>query len=476
MLQAGFLWGGALAAHQVEGAYREGGKGLSVADVMTAGANSVPRRITDGVVKGERYPNHDGIDFYHTFRDDVELFAEMGFKCLRTSIAWARIFPEGDEDKPNEEGLAFYDELFDCLVAHGIEPVVTLSHFEMPLALVEKYGGWESRALIDLFVRFARICFERYHDRVRYWMTFNEINNQYNTDNDIYGWTNSGVRFSRCADPRRAMFQASHYQFVASARAVALAHQIDPRLKVGCMVAADVIYPFSCHPDDVLLAADAMHSTYYFTDVMCRGAYPHYAPRMWEGLSEPLDITEGDRQDLATGTVDYIGFSYYMSNVVNHVAATDISESTAYSDPHMVDNPNLVANAWGWQIDPKGLRYILKAFDERYCLPQFIVENGIGIVEALNEHDTVDDQERIDFLRTHIEQLKAAVEIDGVDLIGYTVWGCIDPVSFTTGEYAKRYGFVYVDRNDDGTGTGRRFRKRSFNWYRHVIETNGEEL
>ena len=476
MLQAGFLWGGALAAHQVEGAYREGGKGLSVADVMTAGANSVPRRITDGVVKGERYPNHDGIDFYHTFRDDVELFAEMGFKCLRTSIAWARIFPEGDEDKPNEEGLAFYDELFDCLVAHGIEPVVTLSHFEMPLALVEKYGGWESRALIDLFVRFARICFERYHDRVRYWMTFNEINNQYNTDNDIYGWTNSGVRFSRCADPRRAMFQASHYQFVASARAVALAHQIDPRLKVGCMVAADVIYPFRCHPDDVLLAADAMHSTYYFTDVMCRGAYPHYAPRMWEGLSEPLDITEGDRQDLATGTVDYIGFSYYMSNVVNHVAATDISESTAYSDPHMVDNPNLVANAWGWQIDPKGLRYILKAFDERYCLPQFIVENGIGIVEALNEHDTVDDQERIDFLRAHIEQLKAAVEIDGVDLIGYTVWGCIDPVSFTTGEYAKRYGFVYVDRNDDGTGTGRRFRKRSFNWYRHVIETNGEEL
>lgn len=476
MLRQNFLWGGALAAHQVEGAYREGGKGLSVADVMTAGANGVPRRITAGVAPGERYPNHEGIDFYHTFREDVELFAEMGFKCLRTSIAWSRIFPTGDEAEPNEEGLAFYDQLFDCLLAHGIEPVVTLSHFEMPLALVEKYGGWTNRILIDLFARFARVCFERYHDRVRYWMTFNEINNQYNTDNDIYGWTNSGVRYSQQTDPRHAMFQAAHYQFVASARAVAAAHQIDPRLKVGCMVAADVIYPFSCHPDDVLLAADAMHSTYYFTDVMCRGAYPHYARRMWEGLSTPLDITDADRAALAAGTVDYIGFSYYMSNVVDHAATTDISESTAYSDPHMVDNPHLAANAWGWQIDPRGLRYILKAFDERYGLPQFIVENGIGIVETLNECDTVDDQERIDFLRAHIEQFEAAVEKDGVDLIGYTVWGCIDPVSFTTGEYAKRYGFIYVDKNDDGTGTGQRFRKKSFGWYRHVIETNGEEL
>lgn len=476
MLRDDFLWGGAVAAHQVEGAYREGGKGLSVADVMTAGAHGVPRRITNGIVEGESYPNHDGIDFYHTFEHDIELFAEMGFKCLRTSIAWSRIFPHGDEEVPNEEGLAFYDRLFACMHAHGIEPVVTLSHFEMPLGLVETYGGWENRALIDLFVRFARACFERYHDQVRWWMTFNEINNQFSTTNDMYGWVNSGVRFSTFADPERAMYQAAHYQFVASARAVALAHEIDPRMKVGCMVAADVVYPKTCHPDDVLLAADAMHSTYFFTDVHARGAYPAYARSTFSRFAEPLDITQDDLDDIAAGTVDYIGFSYYMSNVVDHTSTADISESSAYSDAHMVPNPYLEANAWDWQIDPKGLRYILKCFDERYGLPQFIVENGIGIIEQLNGNQTVEDDERIAFLRAHIAEMKRAVEEDGVDLIGYTVWGCIDLVSFTTGELRKRYGFIYVDKNDDGTGTGKRFRKKSFDWYRRVIESNGEDL
>ena len=476
MLRDDFLWGGAVAAHQVEGAYREGGKGLSVADVMTAGAHGVARRITEGVVEGERYPNHEGIDFYHTYERDIELFAEMGFKCLRTSINWARIFPQGDESEPNEAGLAFYDRLFDCMISHGIEPVVTLSHFEMPLHLATAYGGWSNRALIELFVRFARVCFRRYAGRVRYWMTFNEINNQHNYMADIYAWTNSGTKFTREADPHRAMLQAAHYQFVASALAVAAAHEIDPALKVGCMVAADVVYPFSCHPDDVLLAADAMHSTYYFTDVMVRGAYPGYARRMLNQLSEPLDITDADRAALAAGTVDYIGFSYYMSNAVDHTATADVSESVSHSDPHMVDNPYLTANAWDWQIDPKGLRYILKMFDERYGLPQFIVENGIGIIETLDENDTVEDDERIAFLRDHIEQMEAAVDEDGVDLIGYTVWGCIDCVSFTTGELRKRYGFIYVDKKDDGTGTGKRFRKKSFGWYQRVIATNGAAL
>ena len=476
MLRRDFLWGGAVAAHQVEGAYREGGKGSSVADVMTAGAHGVPRRITDGVLDGESYPNHDAIDFYHTYERDIELFAEMGFKCLRTSISWSRIFPNGDEAEPNEAGLAFYDRLFDCMIAHGIEPVVTLSHFEMPLHLATAYGGWSNRALIELFVRFARTCFSRYAGRIRYWMTFNEINNQYNYMSDIFAWTNSGTIFSREADPHRSMLQAVHYQFVASALAVAVAHEIDPAMQVGCMVAADVVYPFSCHPDDVLLAADAMHSTYYFTDVMARGSYPGYARRMLERLSEPLDITDGDGAALAAGTVDYIGFSYYMSNAVDHTARADVADSVSRSNPHMTDNPYLETNAWDWQIDPKGMRYILKMFDERYGLPQFIVENGIGIIETLNEQQTVDDDERIAFLRDHIEQMEAAVDEDGVDLIGYTVWGCIDCISFTTGELRKRYGFIYVDKNDDGTGSGKRFRKKSFGWYQRVIASNGADL
>ena len=476
MLREDFLWGGAVSAHQLEGAFREDGKGLSVSDVLTAGAHGVPRRITDGVVAGESYPNHEGIDFYHTYEQDIALFDEMGFKCLRTSISWSRIFPQGDETEPNEAGLAFYDRLIDCMIDHGIEPIITLSHFEMPLHLASDLGGWLNRDMIEFFTRFARVCFERFHDRVTYWMTFNEINNQHNYLNDIYGWTNSGVCFTRQNDPHRAMLQAVHYQFVASAIAVNMAHEVDSRLRVGCMVAADVVYPFSCHPQDACMAMDAMHSTFYFTDVMARGTYPNYAKSMLSQLSEPLDITDADRKALRAGTVDYIGFSYYMSNVVDHDAHVDVSDSVSYSDEHMVSNPHLKANEWDWQIDPVGLRYTLKAFDERYGLPQFIVENGIGIIETLDSNETVEDDARIEFLRDHIEQMKLAVEEDGVDLIGYTVWGCIDLVSFTTGEMRKRYGFVYVDKNDDGTGTGRRFKKKSFGWYQGVIASNGENL
>ena len=471
-----FLWGGAVAAHQLEGGYREGGKGLSVADVMTAGAHGVPRRITDGVIEGERYPNHDGIDFYHTYRDDIKLFAEMGFKCFRTSIAWSRIFPEGDEQEPNEAGLAFYDDMFDALLEAGIEPVITLSHFEMPLGLVKRYGGWQSRELIDLFVRFAETCFRRYRDKVTYWMTFNEINNQANTANDLFAWVNSGMRPSTLGDPELAMYQAAHYEFVASARAVALGHAINPNFKIGCMVAAGPVYPATPKPADVLLANDAMHGTLFFSDVMARGSYPNYAKSMFARKGWDLDITSDDLEALSAGCVDYVGFSYYMSHTVDSAAAADVSTSVENSDAHMVPNPFLKATEWNWTIDPEGLRYMLKVFDERYGKPQFVVENGIGIIETLDGGGTVADDARIDYLGSHIAQMRRAVEEDGVQLMGYTPWGCIDLVSFTTGELRKRYGFIYVDRNDDGSGTGRRFRKKSFYWYKHVIETNGEEL
>lgn len=476
MLNDGFLWGGAVAAHQLEGAYAEDGRGLSICDVLTAGAHGVPRRITDGVVEGERYPNHEGIDFYHTFRADIDLFAEMGFKCFRTSISWSRIFPQGDEKKPNEAGLAFYDELFDCLLEHGIEPVVTLSHFEMPLGLVKKYGGWLNRELIDLFVRYATVCFERYHGKVKYWMTFNEINNQDSVGNALFGWVNSGVVFSEFDDPKRAMHQAAHYEFVAAAKAVAAGHAIDPNLKIGCMVAMIPVYPLEGLPADALIANDTMHHTFLFSDVMMRGCYPSYAKRLFEREGWDLDITQDDLVALAAGCSDYVGISYYMSNTVSSKVVADDAAAVNSFSPHTVKSPYLKATEWDWTIDPEGLRYALKLLDERYQKPIFIVENGIGIIEQLNEQGTVEDDARIAYLREHIRQMKAAVEEDGVEVMGYTVWGCIDVVSFTTGEYRKRYGMIYVDINDDGTGTGRRLRKKSFDWYKHVIETNGEDL
>lgn len=475
MLRKDFLWGGALAAHQVEGAWLEGGKGISCADVMTLGSRDVARRITDGIVFGETYPNHEAIDFYHTYEEDLALLEQGGLKALRISIAWSRLYPTGYEDEPNPEGLVFYDRLLASIRAHGMEPVVTLSHFEIPLEVARR-GGMLNREAIGLFVKFARTCFERWGSTVRWWLTWNEINNQFNTANDLYSWTNSAVRFSEQEDPERALYQASHYEFVAGALAVAAAHEIDPGLRVGCCVGAEVIYPATCKPADALLAMDAMHSTLFFTDVQCRGAYPSYARALFERRGWELDITAEDLAALKAGRCDYVGLTYYLSNVVSAGAVTDVSESSCCSSAHSVENPYLDATEWGWQIDPVGLRWALKLLDERYGLPQFIVENGIGLVEEPTADGTLADDERIAYLRAHIEQMELAVEEDGVDLIGFLVWGVIDPVSFSTGELRKRYGLVYVDKHDDGSGTAGRTAKKSLGWYRHVIETNGAEL
>lgn len=470
-----FLWGGAVAAHQLEGAWDENGRGPSVSDVLTAGAHGVPRRITDGVIEGERYPNHTGIDFYHTYKEDIALFAELGFKCFRTSISWSRIFPKGDEAEPNEAGLQFYDDLFDELLKYGIEPVITLSHFEMPYYLAKKYGGWTDRRLIDFFVRYSLTVMERYKDKVKYWMTFNEINNQTNTDTDIFGWTNSGIRFSEYDDPKKALYQAAHHELVAAALVVKKGHEINPDFKIGCMCAFVPFYPYSCCPDDIIIAQESMHERFYFSDVHCRGHYPAYAKKQWEREKNAPVMEPGDEQILAGGKADYLGFSYYMSNVVKadiNKVNTDVNGGNAHSVP----NPYVKATEWGWQIDPIGLRYSLSALYERYELPLFIVENGFGAIDHLNEDHTCDDSYRIEYLKAHIQEMKKAVDIDGVDLMGYTPWGCIDVVSFTTGELRKRYGFIYVDLNDDGTGTGSRYKKKSFDWYKQVIATNGEKL
>ncbi len=476
-LPAGFLWGGALAAHQFEGGWDAGGKGPSVVDVLTAGAHGVPRRITAAVEPGEFYPNHEGIDFYHRFREDIALFAELGLTCLRTSIGWSRIFPNGDEAEPNEEGLAFYDAVFDELLAHGIQPVITLSHFELPLHLARQYGGFRSRELVEFFARFARVCFERYHAKVRWWMTFNEINNQMNTDNPLFLWTNSGVQLAANENPREVLFQVAHNELLASARAVAIGHEIDPGLQIGCMVSHVPVYPFSCHPDDVMAAQVAMRERFLFPDVHVRGHYPSYALKEIERGGYDIGLQDGDAEILAVGVVDFIGFSYYMSTVVKvGPAENSTSDDVAGGPGNSVPNPHVKASDWGWQIDPTGLRYVLNVLAERYEKPLFIVENGFGAIDEISPDGRIHDQARIDYLRAHIESLITAVEVDGVDLIGYTPWGIIDCVSFTTGELKKRYGMIHVDRDNNGNGTLARMKKQSFDWYTHVIATNGREL
>lgn len=474
-LRDDFLWGGAVAAHQLEGAWQEDGKGVSVADIMTAGANGVERQITEGVKPGLNYPNHEAIDFYHRYPGDIKLFAEMGFKCFRTSIAWTRIFPNGDETEPNEAGLKFYDDLFDECKKYNIEPVITLSHFEMPYHLVEEYGGWRSRKLIDFFMNFAEVVFKRYKNKVKYWMTFNEINNQTDYNNSFAIMTNSGLFKREGENMEKTMYQASHYELVASAKAVKLGHQINPDFEIGAMIAMVPLYPATSKPADVMKAERAMQSRYWFADVHANGRYPGWLEQYFANQNWDLDITEEDLEELKTGTVDYIGFSYYMSKSVQ--AHEDEPVNYHYDEEHdSVPNKYVKASEWGWQIDPEGLRYAMNWMADRYNMPQFIVENGFGAIDKKEADGSVHDQYRIDYLKAHIEQMKLAVTEDGVDLMGYTPWGCIDLVSAGTGQMSKRYGFIYVDKDDEGKGSLDRSKKDSFEWYRQVIESNGEKL
>ena len=471
-LPENFLWGGAVAAHQVEGAWNEDGKGISIVDVLTGGAHGVDRVITNGIQPDCYYPNHEAVDFYHQYKDDIKLFAEMGFKCFRTSIAWTRIFPSGDDIEPNEAGLQFYDDLFDELLKYNIEPVVTLSHFEMPWNLVKKYGGWQNRKVIDFFVKYALTVMERYKSKVKYWMTFNEINNQKNFKYPLFGYTCSGVIFTENEKPEECMYQVVHHELVASALVVKHGHMINPDFKIGCMIACVPLYPYSCNPEDMMYSVEAMHDRYLFGDV--RGEYPSYIYREWERKGFHIHMENEDEAILKEGTVDYVGFSYYMTNAVKAGPTDEGNGLDGF--PGSVSNPYVKKSDWGWQIDPIGLRYSLNILYERYQKPLFIVENGFGAIDEITPEGTIEDDYRIAYLRAHIEEMKKAVILDGVNLLGYTPWGCIDCISFTTGEMKKRYGFIYVDRDNEGNGSMKRIRKKSFDWYRKVILSNGEEL
>lgn len=458
-----FLWGGAVAAHQLEGGWNLDGRGPSVSDVMTGGSASQPRKITDGVLPGEYYPNHEGIDFYHRYPEDIKLFQELGFRVFRTSISWSRIFPRGDEAEPNEAGLRFYDDLFDALLAAGIQPVVTLCHFELPYALAKEYGGFRNRKVVSFFLRFAESCFRRYKGKVRYWLLFNEINNQMNLENPIFALTNSGILWQNGEDREKTLYQALHHEFVAGALAVEALRKIDPQAKVGCMVAWWPTYPATCAPQDQISAVKVMDHKYFFTDVYIRGHYPDYLKLEWARKGIAPRMEPGDAALLKKNTVDFISLSYYSTSITG-------------TDGERNDNPYLKKSDWGWQIDPTGLRYSLSTLYERYEKPIFVVENGFGAYDKLDETGSIQDDYRIDFLRQHIEAMRQAVTQDGVQVMGYTIWGCIDVVSFGTGEMEKRYGLIYVDRDNKGRGSLERRKKKSFGWYQKVIASNGEDL
>ncbi len=470
-----FLWGGAVAAHQLEGGWNVGGKGPSIADVMTAGGNGIPRRITDGVLEGENYPNHEAIDFYHHFKEDIALFAEMGFKSFRTSIAWSRIYPNGDDETPNEEGLKFYDEMFDECKKYGIEPIITLQHFEMPYHLAKKYNGFMDKRCIGFFERFAVTCFERYKDKVKYWMTFNEINNQ-GANPCAHHLIQEGGVLTTDDNPNNEwmMYQSAINELIASAAAVKAGHEINPDFMIGCMIAYNPLYAASCKPEDYIEMTEANHKRYWFMDVHAKGFVPNYMYKYWERNGYKIDLNDEEKKILKEGRVDYIGFSYYMSFAV--AARPDNPHYNFSEKEDIVKNPYLKVTDWGWPIDPVGLRYALCLMEEKYNLPLMIVENGMGAYDKFEEDGMIHDDYRIEYLKNHIAAMKDAVEEDGVNLLGYQMWAPIDIVSASTGEMDKRYGFIYVNKNNAGEGDLARGKKKSFFWYKHVIETNGEEL
>lgn len=468
-----FLWGGATAANQCEGGYDEGGRGLANVDVVPIGEDRFP------VITGKKkmfefdenhfYPAKIAIDMYHHYKEDIALFAEMGFKTYRMSIAWSRIFPMGDEKEPNESGLKFYEDVFKECQKYGIKPLVTITHFDCPMHLIKEYGAWRSRELVGFYENLCRVIFNRYKGLVKYWLTFNEINMILHAP-----FMGAGLYFEEGENEEQIKYQAAHHELVASAIATKIAHEVDPENKVGCMLAAGAYYPYTCNPEDVWASRKSDRENYFFIDVQSRGEYPAYALKEMERNGIQIKMEPGDAALLKEHTVDFISFSYYSSRV--STTDNELLEQTAGNIFASVKNPYLEASEWGWQIDPLGLRITMNDIYDRYQKPLFIVENGLGAVDTPDENGYVEDDYRIDYLAAHIQAMKDAVELDGVDLLGYTTWGCIDLVSAGTGEMKKRYGFIYVDRDNEGNGTLARSKKKSFNWYKKVIDSNGENL
>ena len=467
-----FLWGGATAANQYEGAYQEGNRGLSNVDFIPYG--ELRFAVASGALDPKRlpatarFPSREAIDGYHHYKEDIALFAEMGFRVYRFSISWSRIFPKGDELTPNEEGLRFYESVIEECRRYNIEPLITINHFDVPLHLIETYGSWRERRMVDFYLRLCETLFTRFKGMVRYWITFNEINMILHMP-----YMAAGLSFAKDENKEAVCYRAAHHELIASALAVALAHRIDPNNQIGCMLAAGNMYPYSCKPEDVMESLLKDRENYYFPDIQVRGYYPSYALKELARKQIQLPLLEGDAEILKQGCVDFVSFSYYNSGVAS---ADPKLQATAKGNVFpSIENPYLQASEWGWQIDPLGLRITLNALNDRYQKPLFIVENGLGSNDVLS-HDSVEDTYRIDYLREHIRAMRDAVCEDGVDLMGHKTWGCIELISASAAEMRKRYGYIYVDKDEDHNGTLKRYKKKSFSWYAHVIQSNGENL
>ncbi|WP_315459764.1 family 1 glycosylhydrolase [uncultured Streptococcus sp.] len=483
-LPKGFLWGGATADFQYEGGFDEGGRGLLSHDYETDGSQENPRHHTmqmpDGSIinprssffyadpvpkeaqpvflEDEYYPSHRAVDFYHHYKEDIALMAGMGFNVFRFSICWSRIFPTGEEETPNEEGLAFYDDVINEMAKYGMEPLITICHDELPMHLALKYDGWSSRHVIDCYVKYCKTLFERYGDRCRYWLTFNEIN-------AVRGFGPCGTRQSEGQD----RYQAAHHMFVASARAVKLGHEMMPNSQFGAMYAMSELYPATCKPEDVFHRLQERRENWYFIDIMGRGYYPRYAKEIWRrrGVKE-IVFAADDEELLREGQLDFISFSYYRSNTTK--AGDDWFNVGGSTNPYLKETP------WGWPVDPLGLRHVMNEIYDRIQKPIFIVENGMGAIDELDENGIVQDDYRIDYLRDHLQAMADAIIIDGVECLGYTMWGPVDLVSLSTGEMKKRYGFIYVDMDDKGNGSLKRTPKKSYAWMKEIIASNGAKL
>lgn len=471
----GFLWGGAIAACQAEGAYDVDGRGLSTSDLAVYSKNldrkgtgkegggtiaEVKRLIAD---TESYFPKRYGIDFYHTYKDDLALMQELGLRAFRTSISWSRIFPQGDEEKPHEAGLEFYDRLIDEIIADGMVPVITMEHYDIPVHLLTEYGGFANREVIRFFCRYARVLLERYGDRVPYWIVFNQVNLI-----PTVNFGSLGLVDDQAEDMEELMYRAVHHQMVAAAQVRQMAKQIAPSTKIGTMMADGTYYPATCRPRDIVLTMQKNRMQYFFTDVQLRGSYPGYALRYFAEHGYDLDILPEDEILLRDNTMEFLAISYYNSKIVN----SDVNTIAPFDGSQ---NPNLESTPWEWRVDPLGFYNSISQYWDRYEVPIMIAENGFGALDTVEEDGSIHDDYRIDFLRRHIEQLRECV-LDGVDVIAYLSWGPIDIVSSSTGEMSKRYGYVYVDRDDFGQGTQKRLKKDSFAWYQHVIETNGVDL
>ena len=465
----GFLFAGGVAANQVEGAYNADGKGLSTTDMRKTGLESISDydvNFVDFDPKAD-YPYTRGVHFYERYDEYLSMMEELGLNAFRTSISWARIFPNGDDETPNEAGLQYYEDLVDCMHKHHLEPLMTLTHFELPLALARNYGGWGNRKVIDLYVRYCEVLFKRLKGKVKYWITFNEINNSV-----IFPFWILGIDTRNSENAMQDLYQALHHVWVANALSIKKLREIDPDARIGDMTSVSTIYPYSCNPNEVFEAYRLRRLKYFFKDVPIKGEYPYQMKRYFRENNVNIKMEEGDLDIIKAYTVDYVTCSYYQSAVYKE-GEEIVSDTGGFSSK--VKNPYLKATPWGWQIDPVGLRFVLNELYEKYHLPILISENGIGMLEELDENKTVNDPYRNEYISGHMKAVLEALD-DGVEVIGYTYWGPFDVISASTCEMKKRYGFVYVDYDDLGNGDGKLYKKASFNWMKHVIETNGKAL